>query len=681
VVQISSSAQVSANITSSKKRQNKCKLCGGLGHSQKTCARGKDSSEISSSSSLVPSSKKVKKQDKNISSSKSSKKSNKKVSDDSRDSDIDSCGSVEGSEPNESDCDCNSSVEEDDTKVVIDLTEEDWEHLIVQDEPKFANSEGVLVGKPDADLPLFLRRETGSLVQRVGVHKRPESERDYFELFFDREIIQQFIDQTNSYAANNKSRNWTRDTDMVEFKSFLAIILYMGLNRRPSIPMYWSDSLLSSPWVQQMMSYTRFRELLRCWHWDDTSLLDKETIKAKKKVDPFFTVKPFLKRLSDNFTHYYVLPQKCCIDESCFPFKGRHKCRCYNPNKPHKWHFKAFCLNCSETGYLYSFFMYQGKDEDRSEYDDCAATEYPVRKLFDAVKYPELQNKNHILCTDNWYTSVVLAVFLLSIGVYLIGTCKSNKKYIPRAGIYKKTGPTKKERGEMSSMRCQLPGSLADFWVYFTSWMDNKPVHIVSTLPTSRSTVDRVHKDSKKAYAGKKELPIPTIVRLYNWFMGYTDLFDQKISYYVCYIKSKRWQHRVYTHFLSAAVVNAHILYTLDFKLQRGYKSFELVDFIKSLIVQLAVIPSEKLTPSRKRSTEERQEFRITGKHICGVYSGERNQKRQLTCRFCGVYPIRSFCQQCNVGLCIPSDLDTVACFEKYHDHKYVGESSKKIRN
>lgn len=112
--------------------------------------------------------------------------------------------------------------------------------------------------------------------------------------------------------------------------------------------------------------------------------------------------------------------------------------------------------------------------------------------------------------------------------------------------------------------------------------------------------------------------------------MGYTDLFDQKISYYVCYLKSVRWQHRIYTHFVSAAVVNAHILYTLDYKLKRGDKNFELVDFIKNLIVQLAVIPSEKLTPSRKRLPEE---FRITGKHICGVYSGERNQKRQLTCR------------------------------------------------
>ena len=58
-----------------------------------------------------------------------------------------------------------------------------------------------------------------------------------------------------------------------------------------------------------------------------------------------------------------------------------------------------------------------------------------------------LCNKNHLLATDNWYTSVVLAIFLLSIGVHFLGTCKSNKKYIPKRALYKRTGKNKKERG------------------------------------------------------------------------------------------------------------------------------------------------------------------------------------------------------------------------------------------
>ena len=300
----------------------------------------------------------------------------------------------------------------------------------------------------DFDLPEFGRRgDTGSQVQK-GTYGRIVTEKDYFELLFDDEIMTQFVEQTNSYAANNKSKNWTRDTDKVEFKLFLAVILYMGISRLPETEMYWSDNVFSSTWVRYSMTKTRFRELIRCWHWLDTSSMEQSVIKDKKKADPFFTVKTFLTRLSDNFTHWYVLEQTCCIDESCFPFKGRHKCRCYNPNKPFKWHFKAFCLNSSESGYLYSFFMYEGKDEERSAYRNCSATEYPVRRLFDPVKYPELQRKNHILCTDNWYTSVVLAVYLISIGVYLIGACKSNKKFFQKPAFIRRRVRVKNIEGK-----------------------------------------------------------------------------------------------------------------------------------------------------------------------------------------------------------------------------------------
>ena len=35
--------------------------------------------------------------------------------------------------------------------------------------------------------------------------------------------------------------------------------------------------------------------------------------------------------------------------------------------------------------------------------------------------------------------------------------------------------------------------------------------------------------------------------------MGGTDRFDQQLSYYKSTIKTKRWQPRIFTHFISAA--------------------------------------------------------------------------------------------------------------------------------
>ena len=40
--------------------------------------------------------------------------------------------------------------------------------------------------------------------------------------------------------------------------------------------------------------------------------------------------------------------------------------RCYNPNKPEKWHFKCFALNDSLTGYMINVYLHEGSAEIRS---------------------------------------------------------------------------------------------------------------------------------------------------------------------------------------------------------------------------------------------------------------------------------------------------------------------------
>ena len=74
-------------------------------------------------------------------------------------------------------------------------------------------------------------------------------------------------------------------------------------------------------------------------------------------------------------------------DESCFDFKGRYIECCYNPNKPAKWHFKAFRWNESVTSYLVSFYLYQEKDSHRLA-------------IYKAI------------AIDKWYTGIRLAMFL-----------------------------------------------------------------------------------------------------------------------------------------------------------------------------------------------------------------------------------------------------------------------------
>ena len=183
-----------------------------------------------------------------------------------------------------------------------------------------------------------------------------------------------------------------------------------------------------------------------CCHVSTGKILRLIVQQKKKRWKHLILFIKSLEQLSDNFQKYYTLGHFYDIDEISVYFKGRHICRCYNPNKPHKWHFKLFGLNCSYTGYLWKFYPYRGAAEKREGiYSGISATAFPVHKL---TEPNVLHNKNHILCLDNWYMAPPLARFLVKErGIHSVGTCKTNRKGLPRQHMFTKTGKNKKVRG------------------------------------------------------------------------------------------------------------------------------------------------------------------------------------------------------------------------------------------
>ena len=262
-------------------------------------------------------------------------------------------------------------------------------------------------------------------------------------------MLQTFVDGTNSFARNEGLD--FKPVDMEELKKFFAIILYIGVVKMPEIVMFWSkNSIFRNEVVHRIMSRNRFEAIASNLHWLDASGISAEERKRRNKADGFWTISSFLDDLAGNFRKYYECGQKISIDEMAIFFKVRHRCRCYNPSKPNKWHFKAYCLNDADTGYLSNFFMYRGKDERRPA--DMPATLYPVMEL---CKHPCYHNKQHLLATDNWYTQLELLIRLHNppYNMNVCGTCKTNKKGIPRSAIFSKTGANKKNRGEPTFRR------------------------------------------------------------------------------------------------------------------------------------------------------------------------------------------------------------------------------------
>lgn len=138
----------------------------------------------------------------------------------------------------------------------------------------------------------------------------------------------------------------------------------MGIVRLPERTMYWKGQFRQQ-FCGSYMSYTRIDIIFRKVHSVDSSGLTLAQRTAKNMENAFWPVGTYVSQLATLFQLHYNVTQNCNIDEQCCPMKGRHRCRCYNPNKPEKWHFKVYCLNCSNTGYISNFYLYQGKDEER----------------------------------------------------------------------------------------------------------------------------------------------------------------------------------------------------------------------------------------------------------------------------------------------------------------------------
>lgn len=194
---------------------------------------------------------------------------------------------------------------------------------------------------------------------------------DFFHLYFNLDIMKQFVVNTNIIGAQNfalklkgpNGSHMTRwePTSVAELYRFFGVILHMGIKRQPTLRSYWSlDTRYSDPFVKACFRRDRFENIKKALHVVNPTQYSVAQLKVKQRDDPFWRVTPLLEHLSEMFSRFFTCGQDIDIDEMCIGFKGRHIARCYNPNKPEKWHLKAFCLNDASSGYLHRFYMYQG---------------------------------------------------------------------------------------------------------------------------------------------------------------------------------------------------------------------------------------------------------------------------------------------------------------------------------
>lgn len=244
------------------------------------------------------------------------------------------------------------------------------------------------------------------------------------------------------------------------------------------------------------------------------------------------------------------------IDEMMIRYKGSYcPARQYMPKKPQKWCIKVWCLADSSSKFVYYFDIYCGKNHNDVE---VATVERGEPKLAHGVvlKLVEgLENKGHVVVTNNYFSSVGLFVDLLKLGIYATGTMRCNRVGLPLE--FKNLKPFNKRPQGTLSWSMHESRSFCSI-----VWTDKQVVLLLSThaMPiafpcTPVPTVPR------RNGADVERIQTSPVHVEYTTHMRGVDVADQLRASYSCQTRSHKWWHRVFYFLLDTTVVNMYILY------------------------------------------------------------------------------------------------------------------------
>mgnify|MGYP004593395707 CR=1 FL=1 len=248
--------------------------------------------------------------------------------------------------------------------------------------------------------------------------KLVESPEDAFRLFFDDSVIKIIVDATNNYAIGKIGAKWKQTTD-VEILAYIGLLIEAGRSKNgiADYREFW-DPLYGSCLFRACMSKTRFCDISRFLRFDD-----KSSRTFRRSTDKFAPFRDIWEIVNNNFKKSYLPGENMTIDEQLLPFRGRVSFKQYLPSKPDKYGMKIWWICDSSTSYPLQGIPYLGKEGGNRQTNLAMNV---VQKLVQPY-----ENTNRNITFDNYFTSVPLALDLLSKKLTCVGTLRKNKSCIP----------------------------------------------------------------------------------------------------------------------------------------------------------------------------------------------------------------------------------------------------------
>lgn len=266
------------------------------------------------------------------------------------------------------------------------------------------------------------------------------------------EVLNLIVTETNRQAKRYK-RQWI-DTDSLEIKKFLSIVMYTGMVGYPKISDYWSQqTFYINSYVPKIMARNRFQSLLRFFHISNNDY---------NPEDRLGKIQPLVGLLNNSFKQSKVPAENVVIDETLVPFRGRIVFRQYIPNKAARYGIKLYKL-CDNIGYTYNLSVYSGKDTNRSNSNISCAGKVVLSLMENYL------NEGRTLIVDNFYTGLHIAHILLDNNTHIVGTLRKNVKFCPKDVLNAKL-----RVGE-------IKGKENEKGVVVSIWKDKRDVRFLST--------------------------------------------------------------------------------------------------------------------------------------------------------------------------------------------------------
>jgi len=470
-----------------------------------------------------------------------------------------------------------------------------------------------------------------------------DTERDFLRLLLPDEFLDSMVELTNTYAEQQHAVRMAAaaaaepavaaadsppPTTREEVEALLGCLVYMGIVCMDATRDYWAE-LTRQSFVADVFPRDRFLWLLGCLRVSDEGAAGADTDARLLKLHSLIST------LEGTLLLHFYPSCHVCVDEAMVAFKGRSVMRQHIAKKRSPTGFKVWMLVDCASNYVCAFDVFTGMKGRRRE--EGAAGRVVLRLL------ERLQPLSwHVVAMDGYFSSVQLFEQLLALGFYAVGTTRHNRRHFPKELL---RAVERCARGEWVWRQKR------DSPLVATSWMDKKPVNLLSTYADAEqgTTIER------RTGSELVEVRCPAVLPLYLRYMRGVDVFAQRQSYSKIGRRSRKWFYSLVWFLLDVAIHNAFILY----QQKHNKRSYDEKDFRKALSQQLVLGFTARGTKGRPAVRAKRRRDSL---HRLGHSPEARACQECKRPRESGQHSVRThwLCQDCNVHLCLP------ACYNKH---------------